>query len=786
MTGPSEPSARRSPDPENIVGYAVAGRYVIRRCVSQGGMGVVYLARQEPLGREVIVKVVRTDTADAEAEARFRREARSLSLLSHPNVVQIYDYGFDADTSLYFIVMEYVPGITLARYRRRRTILPVDELLPIASQMLEGVAEAHRAGLIHRDLKPSNVVLTSPDGRRLGVKLLDFGLSKFAEGDEPVTRANTFAGSAMYMAPEFMRAPQTADARADVYSLGVLFYQLLSGANPVQGDTPYQVLHQQVTGNVRPLRDSLPDGTQIPPALIHLVDRCLSLSPDDRPADGKALLDELTAALVSVVPNPTEAALAAATAQEAEHNPEPSTLRSRTGPMSLRPDSATGSMPSPSPPRGTRTIVWFVAAAVAVSGMSAVVFLAVLLALLLVGDPYRPPGPGPAAVTDGITATVLREGALRALRDGDYERAVALTTEAVSVSPGDPDLMDLLTIVTDLRDRQGAPSEAAVRAPELEPAPDARALDRPGPSLPSAPAPAVEVGTAVVITQPTGMTFEIPGVFRGQTPARTDVPVGSHEVLFYLDGEVVHAARLDVPRDGVELVEVDIERPPPDAAIAVPRFVGRPVVYVFVPSTIKPRVLQDSLSESLPGMTVSAFGTFGEFKRALSTAPPTAVLAPRGVLDALALPAHLQGRDESGATTQRYVLVSPQAVVPDELGGAVIGTVDVTGRESSAEVVAALLGTSGRPQVKRVAEESDLLALLQFGGADALLLTEGAARRLMSTTQMSLVVTDLGSGAGLPALSVLDAAARDQLQSAIRSLGTEPNARIGVNGWQGQ
>jgi serine/threonine protein kinase len=293
-------------------------------------MGVIYVARQTSLDRDVVLKVVRHDRADKEGVGRFRREARSLSMLSHPNVVQIFDHGFDEGTGLYFIVMEYIRGLTLSRYRKQRGALPLQEFLPVASQMLEGVAEVHRHGLLHRDLKPSNVMLTSPDGARLRVKLLDFGLSKFAVSTEQLTQANSFLGSVLYLAPEVIRG-QTADTRADVYALGVTFFQLLSGSNPIEGSDPYQVLLQQASSGARPLASALPRGHEVPPSLLELVDRCLSPQPHHRPSDARAMREMLASGLGHVSPQ-VEAVVAAVSVHapaEAPASPEPVVPSSR-------------------------------------------------------------------------------------------------------------------------------------------------------------------------------------------------------------------------------------------------------------------------------------------------------------------------------------------------------------------------------------------------------------------------------------------------------------------------
>ncbi|MEZ4237832.1 MAG: serine/threonine-protein kinase [Myxococcota bacterium] len=514
----------------------MADRYRVRRCLSRGGMGVVYLASQEPLDREVVVKVVRSDLEDPETQARFRREARSLSMLSHPNVVQIHDYGFDPTAGLYFIVMEYARGVTLARYRRERGgRLPLAEVRPILTQVLSAVAEAHRAGLVHRDLKPSNVVLTAPEGARLAVKLLDFGLSKLTFGDEPITRADTFAGSALYMAPELVRA-QTPGPQADVYALGVLAYQLLSGANPVRGEHADQILAQQLAGESRPLAEVLPPDVALPPALVALVDRCTSLEPERRPPDAATLLEAFLAATAGVQDAPANAIAAAADASEPRSaSLVPAPNRSGTGMTVLTHPSGPLRRPPPRRLWGALMAVTVALVLVAVPTSGVLAALAFRWLDSAAAPPVAAPAPAPVDA-DAAAVVVLRDGALRALRDADYDRAMDLVTEAVSIAPADGELKQLLQVAGDLRDR--------------------------GPAGPAGPG-----GVVIVMSSPPGVTFAIPGVGRGETPQRVvGVPPGEQRVEFYVDGTLVRTEPVAVDAAEARIVDVDVRTAPRHAS----------------------------------------------------------------------------------------------------------------------------------------------------------------------------------------------------------------------------
>ena len=222
----------REAAPEPLAGREVGG-YVVERLLGAGGMGEVYLARELKLGRPVAFKVLpRHALADPERAERFKREARALSALNHPNLVTVYDVGEHA--GLAYIAMEYVEGRTLRSLLEDRPRL--GESLAIAAQIAEALAAAHQAGVVHRDVKPDNVMVR-PDGY---VKLLDFGLAKLTEpsaprGDGPgVTRAGAAMGTLAYMSPE-QAAGEAVDHRTDIWSLGVLIYELVAGRKPFGG-----------------------------------------------------------------------------------------------------------------------------------------------------------------------------------------------------------------------------------------------------------------------------------------------------------------------------------------------------------------------------------------------------------------------------------------------------------------------------------------------------------------------------------------------------------------------
>jgi serine/threonine-protein kinase len=270
-----------------LVGRLLEGRYAVESFIAHGGMASVYLATDTRLDRRVAVKVLHAHLAgDQETLARFQREARAAARLSHPNFVAVYDQGTDGERP--FLVMEYVPGATLRQVLRDRGTLSPAETLTVMDHVLAALAVAHRAGLVHRDIKPENVLITA-DGR---VKVADFGLARAVAGSTVTTTGSVLFGTAAYLAPEQFQHG-TADERSDVYSAGVVFFELLTGGVPFTGDSAYAVLHKHAYEDV-PAPSTRTAG--IPPQIDALVTWATSRDPAQRPADA----GELHASLVDV------------------------------------------------------------------------------------------------------------------------------------------------------------------------------------------------------------------------------------------------------------------------------------------------------------------------------------------------------------------------------------------------------------------------------------------------------------------------------------------------------
>ncbi len=277
-----------------LTGRMLDRRYHVVSRIAHGGMATVYLATDTRLDREVALKVMHADLArDDEFVDRFIGEAKSVARLSHQNIVAVYDQGSDGQ-SLY-LAMEYVPGATLRALLRERHWLPWPDALALMDPILAALAAAHQAGIVHRDVKPENVLI-APDGR---VKVVDFGLAR-ASAAVGNTRAGVIIGSVAYIAPEQVSGAPT-DARTDVYSAGIMLFEMLTGRQPYGGETPLAVAYAHVNSDVPPVA-SLVGG--IPPALDQLVRAATSRDPQWRPANADVFLRAVRS--LRGVPEPSE------------------------------------------------------------------------------------------------------------------------------------------------------------------------------------------------------------------------------------------------------------------------------------------------------------------------------------------------------------------------------------------------------------------------------------------------------------------------------------------------
>ena len=259
-------------------------RYDVVRPLGSGGMGEVYLARDRVLGRDVALKVLRRQYAgDDEFAERFKREAMSAASLSHPNIVQVYDRG-ETEEAASYIAMEYVPGGTLKERISREGPLEAADAAGLGVQVAEALGAAHDRGMVHRDVKPQNVLLTA----RGGAKVADFGIAR-AGSSATISTTGSVMGTAGYMSPE-QALGKPATPKSDLYSLGVVLYEALTGELPYTADNPIAVSMKHVN---EPLRPPIELNPRIPRGMNAIVTKLLAKDPEDRYADADELADDL-------------------------------------------------------------------------------------------------------------------------------------------------------------------------------------------------------------------------------------------------------------------------------------------------------------------------------------------------------------------------------------------------------------------------------------------------------------------------------------------------------------
>ena len=289
-----------SAQPDPLLGQTIGGRYKVQRLLAEGGMGRVYVADQELGGvlKKVAIKVLLSDPMAKDADTkRFERECRTVAELEHPNTIKFFDFGTTDDGDV-FIAMEFLSGSSLAQILKGGPLFP-ERVDLILGQICGSLQEAHDRGIVHRDIKPDNIILTSPGGAPDFVKVLDFGIAKRMGGRDPkLTPLGVVLGSPPYMSPEQFTL-QDVDHKSDIYSLGIVAYQLLTGVLPFNASDPLEWAALHMGATPTPIDAH---GVAIPPAMGTAIHRALSKQPHERPSTMREFYSQLTIGAGSLMP----------------------------------------------------------------------------------------------------------------------------------------------------------------------------------------------------------------------------------------------------------------------------------------------------------------------------------------------------------------------------------------------------------------------------------------------------------------------------------------------------
>jgi eukaryotic-like serine/threonine-protein kinase len=382
------------------VSQSVLGdRYRLEASIGSGGMAQVFRGQDTTLDRQVAIKILAPQFArDPSFVERFRREAQAAARLNHPNIVNVYDTGVDGDTN--YIVMEYVEGRTLAEYLARGGTLASRKAAEIAEKVAEALAAAHAQGVIHRDIKPANIMVTR-DGR---VKVMDFGIARLVAGPDTVEQTAAVLGTAAYLSPEQAQG-QTVDARSDLYSLGIVLYEMVTGKPPFTGDSAMAVAYKHVQETPLPPSSLNAD---VPPRLDAVVMRALAKNPANRYQSAGEFRDDLMRVIAGQEVEATPLLPAGAGATQVISRPPPTAM-----------------MPPTQPDEGRKTWMWVLIGALILLILGGGAYL---LAQSLLGDE-------PASVTVPNVVGLPFEQASARLTALNLEVA-----EPVEEVPVDPDV----------------------------------------------------------------------------------------------------------------------------------------------------------------------------------------------------------------------------------------------------------------------------------------------------------------------------------------------------------
>ena len=337
---------------DSLLGQTLAEKYLVEKLIKRGGMGAVYQGKHVLMDKTVAIKVLRPALAvDDDVVARFSREAKAASRISHPHAVSVTDFG-ESENGIVFLVMEYLEGRTLKEIIRSEGALPLARVVEIIRQVTGALDAAHGESVVHRDLKSDNIMVSQTNGGDWA-KVLDFGIAKIQQPgvrDNDITAANLVIGTPQYMSPEQCSQTQPLDARSDVYSLGVIVYEMLAGRVPFTGESPTMIMMQHVQDAPPSVLATRPD---LPPAIDGVITRALAKVPADRFQTAGELFAALSTAAgedVGAAPRSMETVVSVPVSPAADDPDEVTVVRPREIPQYARspaaaPDAAASSSP---------------------------------------------------------------------------------------------------------------------------------------------------------------------------------------------------------------------------------------------------------------------------------------------------------------------------------------------------------------------------------------------------------------------------------------------------------
>ncbi len=294
---PDDGTELRGPQNDPLIGKVFAERYEIESILGLGGMSIVYKAKHRLMDRTVAIKMLHGNIkSDHLSLERFRLEAQAASSLNHQNIITVYDFGVTPQNEAFF-VMDYLDGENLAECLERKGRLPWERAIGIFKQICDGLGAAHKKGIVHRDMKPANVVLIKQDEGFELVKLVDFGIAKLlpssGKQQQSLTKTGEVFGSPIYMSPEQILGKEV-DRHSDIYAMGCLMYETLTGVPPHMGPTFLDTLNKHVGEQAKPIHELVPDA-KVPPELEKIIEKCLAKNPADRFDTAEEIRDNLSA-----------------------------------------------------------------------------------------------------------------------------------------------------------------------------------------------------------------------------------------------------------------------------------------------------------------------------------------------------------------------------------------------------------------------------------------------------------------------------------------------------------